>query len=604
MAGRRLTLLPSVPAGPALLVWFVALALVTTWPMAADPLRTVIGHANADGLKHLWTLDWIRSSLLEEHRMPFSTRWVNWPTGMDLYPIEPLNGIIGALLGPLPVVPLANLLVLLHLVGTGLAGAWFGQQVSGTREGAFVAGTVLQGSTLLAYFVHLGVGELLALWWLPLGLGLLVRARRGLRWSAFVSLGFALAGAVWTCFYLGLFLAVATSVWSLLTLDAGRDTGRLLGRYALAAGLSLALVWPATQRFSESYALGSVPDVSLWEWIAGTHNQPVSDPPSARLDLIHLLQPGRVLSDRERTAYAGGRYLGWIALALGGLGLWRRRREGLPWLAVAAVGVVFAMGSELGAPGPTATVLPFKYVNRLLSYRAEAVNFPVRFLALTGVGLAALGALGARGRWAWLAVLAVAESLWLADLPYPRATFRPADMSALAVVADHEGHAIADLTMAWRGDAENRWSALSAQLVHRHPTQAVPIERVEYFSRAGTRYLISLQLVRDLEQLYNRKPGPLPRPDSVYRKDLALLADGGFGELMVNYRGGRERMPDDLVAALNQLCGPPLVLHGPTGLWAVPKVSATEAELVAWREVHAAAIEALNESKDMMGPSE
>lgn len=588
--------------------WFLLAAVAWTWPMAADPGAATLGHPRADGLKHLWTLAWARREVWDQGRLPFHTDWVNWPVGLELFPIEPLNGLVAVLLPWIGLIPLANLLVLLNLWGTGLAGAYFGRQVAGRDEGGWVAGTLLQGSAVSAWFVHLGVGELHHLWWLPLGLGLLVRARRTLRPGAFVALGLCLAGATLSGFYIGFFLAFATAVWALLTLDAGRGTGRLALGYLLAASLGLALILPVLAAFGGSWTHGTTGDVGLLSWVFGPHDQPLTDPPSARLEPLHLLWPGRALSGQQE-AYGGGRYLGLVALGLGALGLARRPREGLPWVVVGALGAVLALGSALVWRGEELVIdgqpvrLPFLWLNRALGYVVEPINFPARALAISAVALSALGALGARGRLAWLALPAVLEIALLQEISWPWRSFRPDDARALAAVADHQGHGLVDLALVWRPDAENRWSALSAQLVHRHPTQAVPIERVEYFARDGARYVAALRLARDLEPLYNRQTETLAGSPEDYRADLALLRDAGFHEILVNYRGGRERIPDGLVASLSGLCGPPLVLESSRALWAVPEQAASPEELAAWRATHVAAVESLAASDYGPGPS-
>ena len=587
--------------------WFLLCAGVWTWPALLRPGAAALGSAHADGMKHLWTLWWMRSSVWMEGSFPLHTRLVNWPVGMDLYPIEPLHGLVAVVLPGLGLVALSNLLAVANLTVTGVAGAWFGRQVSGTLSGGLAAGTLLQGASITAFFVHVGVGELWHLWWLPLGLGWLVRARATLSGRAFAALGGCLVGATLSCFYLGFFLALATAVWALLTLDAGRQTGRLLRRYALTAALSLAVVVPVTRAFATTYRAGDVPEVGLWSYITGEHDQPVTDPPSARLDPTQLLAPGREAASREEGAYGGGRYLGWIFVGMALVGVARRPREGLPWLGVAAVGLVLAPGSALVWGGEAATWgdgeavrLPMLWLNRALGYVAEPVNFPVRSLAVTVTALAALSALAARGAASLLAFAAVVEIAWGQLLGWPWETFSPADASALAVVADHRGHAVVDLSLQWRSDAENRWSALSAQIVHGHPIQAVPVERVETFAGDGVLVVGALPLVDDLEPLYNRQPGGLAGD---YRADLALLRDAGFEELLVNYRGGRERMPDGLVDALTGLCGPPVARGAATAMWAIPDVEATEAELDAWQAAHTERVEALRAHVQALGPS-
>ncbi len=585
---------------------FLLGAVALTWPMARDPGVAALGHPRADGLKHLWNLAWMRRELWEQGRLPFHTDWLNWPVGIELYPIEPLSGLFAALTPGIALIPLANLLVLLNLWATGVAGAWFGRQLSGRDEGGWAAGAILQGSAVFAGFVQLGVGELHHLWWLPLGLGWLVRARRSGGLGAFVALGLCLAGATLSGFYIGFFLAISVAVWALLTLAPLR--GRTLLGYALAAGLGLLIILPALRSFGGSWEQGEVADVGFLSWVLDEHDQPVTDPPSARLEPLHLLSPGRPLEGMQE-AYGGGRYLGWAALTLAVFGLWRRPREAAPWLVLGLVGVILAMGSALVSGGEERLVggeplyLPTFWLNRALGWVAEPLNFPVRALGVTAMAVAALGALGARGRATWLAGLAVVEVAALQEIDRPWRSFAPEDAAVLAEVADHRGHALVDLALIWRGDAENRWSALSSQLVHQHPIQAVPIERIEHFAPEGARFVGALGLVADLEPLYNRQPGGLPRAVQDYRGDLALLRDAGFHELLVNYRGGRERLPDGLVAALSALCGEALALSASRGLWEIPEIAASKEELQAWKEAHDLAVQARAAREQGPGPS-
>ena len=74
--------------------WFVILAIVLTYPMILYPNYAALGSPRADGMKHLWTLWWMRSSVWEYGDFPYQTDLVNYPIGMDLYPIEPLNGLV------------------------------------------------------------------------------------------------------------------------------------------------------------------------------------------------------------------------------------------------------------------------------------------------------------------------------------------------------------------------------------------------------------------------------------------------------------------------------------------------------------------------------
>ena len=585
---------------------FLILALVLTWPMALNPSQAALGSLHADGMKHLWTLWWMRASLWEYGDFPYQTDLVNYPIGMDLYPIEPLNGMVAFLLPWANVLLLSNILVILNMTLTGLAGAWFGRTLSGSRIGGIVSGVLLEGSAVMAFFVHVGVGELHHLWWLPLGLGALVKARRTLEWPWFLAVSGCLVGAMLSCFYLGFFLAMATAFWALSTLWAGRETPKLLLRYAVAAGLAVAIVIPVTQSFAASYKTGTVPKVGIVNYITQNHGQPVTDPPSARLELNHLLSPEREAASREESAYGGGRYLGWLALGLAVVGIIRKPKEALPWLVVGLVGVLLAFGTYYTENGELVRVngarlrMPMLWLNRALGYIAEPLNFPVRFMAMTAVSVSGMAALAIRDwRYSFLAILAVIEVQWGQMLAYPWQTFTPRNAEALSVLHGIDDKAVLDLGLAARSDMENRFNGLSTQMAHGKKMQAVPVERVEYFAREGQFFVQATQFFQDLKPLYENRGGGLTGD---YRKDLAILQDAGFGWIVVGYRSGRERMPDSIVNALTQFCGEPVARGPGLGAWKLPEVSYTPEELAAWKAEHEVAVQSLTRMTPGMGP--
>lgn len=593
------------PLGP--LLWFLLGAVVWSWPALGRLRSEALGHENADGMKHLWTLWWMRASVWREGHLPFSTRLINFPDGMDLFPIEPLHGIPAVLLPFLGVVTLSNLLAIANLTLVGLCGAWFGRQVSGTLSGGLAAGMILQASPIMAFFLHVGVGELWHFWWLPLGLGALVRARASQELRDFALLGACLVGATLSCFYHGFFLALATLSWALATLLARTRAPLLLPRYALTAALSLAVVAPVMLAFRTSYEMGSVPAVGFSTWVFEDFGQVIVDAPSARLDPSELFAFGAAPTSRETAAYSGGRYLGFGLCALALVGLLRRPREGLPWLVVALVGLLLAPGSELILNGQPATWadgspvrLPMLWLNRALAYGAEPLNFPVRFLAITTVALAALASLALRG-WGWLLALPVIVELNVGQmLDWPRDTTRVQDFQVLAPLAEQPGGAIVDLALQLRPDNENRSSALAAQIVHGQAIQAVPIERVEFFARDGLHFVGALPVMADLQPVYEGLTTSLPGD---YRPDWAILRAAGFDRVLLNYRGGREAIPEPVVAAISGLLGPPTLRGGATVLWTIPEVEAGEEELARWQEVHARRVEARRRGDSGPAPS-
>ena len=152
--------------------------------------------------------------------------------------------------------------------------------------------------------------------------------------------------------------------------------------------------------------------VGLMNYITKNYGQPVTDPPSARLETTHLYTPNRKPQSREESAYGGGRYLGILPIMIAIAGIIRRPKEGLPWLGVALVGILFAYGTyytvdgEIVKQNGVRLVMPIFWLNRALGYIAEPLNFPIRFLAMTAVALAGMASLAIHDRkwfldWLW-----------------------------------------------------------------------------------------------------------------------------------------------------------------------------------------------------------
>ena len=183
--------------------------------------------------------------------------------------------------------------------------------------------------------------------------------------------------------------------------------------------------------------------------------------------------------------------------------------------------------------------LPLLWLNRLLGYLAEPLNFPVRFLAMTALAISALGALAVaplqwpervrtrvptlpslslKGRslatwpmvmvgYSLICLVTVAKGQLL-DWPWARFTLRPA--KELEVLREEPDLAVVDLGLTLRSDEENRFSALATQIAHGKAMNAVPVERIEFFAREGKHFVNALQLISDLAPLYQGGEGSVP----------------------------------------------------------------------------------------------
>ncbi len=548
-----------------LLLQSLGLALVGTWPAWRHPGSVAVGSAESDTIKHLWTLWWMREQLLSGGGL--HTSLVNFPEGMALFPIEPLNGLL-ALFSPFGTVATANLLAVLHLTLTGLCAGWLGKLVSGNERGAHAAAALLQGSSFVAFALHVGVGELRQVWWLPLGLACLHRAHDTRAWRWFVALGAVLGLCVVSCFYHGLFLATAVATWALVTIQ---PKPRLLLGYAAAAALSLAIALPVVHTFSGTFGNGR--PMAVMDARGGVLLDYRAE--AAHLDdLVRWKAPDPAPTARQVRAYAGGRYLGWgtLLLAVAGIAAWPRRAA--PWVAVTGVGVLFALGSVLWLGEAKVLVgghslrLPLAWLNQALVEHAQPINFPARFLAIAAVGLAMLGSLAVRWRSLAWAVPLVLVDVAMHDLAvWPRATVTLPDMAGLddaSLRAAGIDGPLADLALAAESNEESRTYAVAAQLATGRATQGVPLERLDGWAPGGNLWMRS----RALSAFGNlARPGvQAPTPEAL-AADLAALRERGFAGVLLTHRDPR---PDPTAERmLSNACGPP-VRSAHATVWKLP----------------------------------
>lgn len=578
-------------------LWFVAVTAAVTWPTIVQPGTAALGSPKADGMKHLWTLWWMRASVWREGSFPFNTQLVNFPDGMDLYPIEPLNGLVAIAFPFIDIILLSNLLVLVNLFATGMVGAWFGRILApGNRLAGLVSGTVLLTGSVTAFFVTVGVGELTHLWWLPLGLGLLLKALESTdsyRPWAWVSL--SMVGAVLSCFYLGFFLGCAVGVICAWTLVVAPDRLQQLKRMTFAAALLLVIVLPIGRVFALSYAAPEFDRDPPLVHIFTEKGQQVTDSLGSRLDPTQLFAYGRVATTEHEQGYGGGRYLGVAISLLALVALIRRPREALPWIAVAAMALCFSLGSYLTMGGDEVKMaasggrvrLPMLWLNRTLELIAEPVNFPVRFLALVVTAQAALAALAVERGWGkWLAIVVPIGALEISAgqlIRWPWPVLQIPETTALERLADHPGRAVLDVGLTLQADASNRALALAGQMSHQHPTNTVPLERIEFFARDGYTLARSMHLIDDINGLYYHED-PRGMQDD-YREDLTMLREQGFDILLISTKDGRRNVPERAFQALRRLCGEPIA-DGPGGVaWEIKPVQPTPTprELEVWR---------------------
>lgn len=586
--------------GNLLVLQSVILAVVSIWPAPLRMASTAVGSPESDTIKHLWTLWWMRAELWAGEP-GLRTTLIAHPTGLDLFPIEPLQGIFAVLL-PLQPTLLSNLLALLDLSLTGVAAGWMASRLcpgrpdearglpfrptGGTsaprrRLPALVAGLLLQGSAWTAFTLHVGVGELRSVWLLPLCLGLLIRVeqQRGAvaALRAGVGAGLGLAAAAVSCFYYGLFLAVAAVVHSAVGLlcRGGGRTRRALG-LAAAAAVAAAIVIPTATAFSTSSGERGnkvLPAVDERGQVRAGF-----DRDSVQLD--DLITPRRAErlgaprarsaparpADRQRLAYEGGRYLSVFGALLLMTGLLSGPRRAAPLFAVGLVGLLLSLGPVLHIDGQVirdATGAPLRLpadpLLQWLAGRFANLHFPARFAALGALALSGLGALSVR-RWPALGALAVACVINVAaeDLvPWPRSTTALPALEALRSLPTPGP--MADLSFAANPNTEHRAQNIGVQLATGRATQAVPLERLDATMGADPGRLRRLPLVKALRN-GEAEAGDL-------QAQAEALWSAGFRVALLTGPDAQPRSPARV--ALHAAWGPPVEAPG-AALWAIP----------------------------------
>lgn len=143
-----------------------AVAFAHAWP---SPSGRVVGIPEGEARQHLWVA-WMVCTSLARGELPVHTSLAGFPAGIDLFPLDPANQALVALLRPLAgLVAAFNLAALaayaLAVLGAQrLAGA-LGQGVKGELVAALLVGT---GAPVLGAYVDTVTEAMGAGWWLLL----------------------------------------------------------------------------------------------------------------------------------------------------------------------------------------------------------------------------------------------------------------------------------------------------------------------------------------------------------------------------------------------------------------------------------------------------
>ncbi len=393
LAGSR------VPAIAAAL--YAAATIAITWPVPLAPRSMLLGHAGNDTWNHVWGFWWVGQEVLEHGRWPAWTDLIAWPSGGALYFIDTFNAII-----TLPIQAFAGPVFTHNAVVAG--SLWFSafcawllaRRIVRDDAAALVAGAAYGFCPHILAQAHNGITESLNIGWLALYLLALLTLlerptlRRGLlTWLALTACG------IFNWYY-GLFAGLITAV---LVVSRHREVWvnwRQLAKCGLAGALlvgplALAALWALKSSMDAPDALVNRDSDFVWNSLL-FHNMS---------DFQCFFRPGRFYSPNLKVLYGEELliviYVGWtlILLAVAGVASVRPRRKLLPWIAVAVMFLVFALGPYLYAFGDYVELagrripLPFLAFFEALPLFSR-ISHPFRFVIGVELGLGILAAWG------------------------------------------------------------------------------------------------------------------------------------------------------------------------------------------------------------------
>lgn len=375
----------------AVLLFFAALTVVMTWPLARHITDEAVPHD--DVFFNLWRLEWFAHALTTPGAHLFTAN-IFYPAH-DTFAFSDAMLLEDAVAAPLLWLHLEPVLVhnLLMLAGIALSGAAMfalAFHLTGSRGGGAVAGLVFAFAPYR--FEHLMHMELQWAMWSPLALLFLHRTLEKGRWLDGLATGGCVVLQMLSSIYYGIFLATLLAVATLLLMvrDRAAPVGAVVRSLALGAVVAIGIVAMYARPYAKAHAEVGDRPVSEVRMFSATPMSYLAAPPQnwlyGRFD--------RIPRGDERRLLPGAMP---VLLALLGLLLVRPSTRTLVYLVL----VAFAFDMSLGLYGHSFRFL-YHYIPAYRNFRAVArlgifVLLFVGVLAAQGYRLI-VGRMGPRGR--------------------------------------------------------------------------------------------------------------------------------------------------------------------------------------------------------------
>ena len=457
-------------------VSYLGLALLLTWPLVLHLHDGLIGHEHCTNRMHLWVL-WIAERMLFSGQLPIHTELIFYPFGTNLVRLYGSDLLYPLVLSPLThlfsAAVVFNLKILLSLTLAPVGTYLLLRHLGARRPAAWGGGALYVSMPYFLLETLNGVSELVAVEWVPFAVLYLLRCQqRGRRRDVMLAVVFTLLASYssgYNAFFLFFFGAVLVGHQLITARERGRWWRRLRWRpLGLVVGLCVLGLVPYVLLHRSGGTVRSL-TVELSDVLDPSH-RPMAD---SSASVATFLRPGRNQIPLVRTGENGRQevintthttYLGYGVLVLALFGLRRGRRPWL-WGATAAVFVVIALGPHLCISGDPVVIggvrvpLPAILLYKMIPGFDVTLRHSYRYVAMVHLALAVLAGLGlhwilgrltspAARRAAALGAVAICltEVLTVGPAPYPipiTGLQVPAIYHQLA--ADQEPYAIIEL---------------------------------------------------------------------------------------------------------------------------------------------------------------
>lgn len=379
-------------AAALLVVSYLALTAVFTYPLAPNLATHHVGEASGDAKGYLWNYWWTERALFEEGTSPFETDVIFHPIGIGLafHTLGFLQGVEYAVLREVVSrVTAANLVVLWTFLASALATYALARSLGAGPWGSFLAGAVF---AFCPYRLARLAGhyDLLGTEWIPLYALLLLKLVRSEPSSRrVVPLVGLTALAAAACGYTAMTYLVFLVFFTLVVLiHQYRLARRAAPRVAALAVVTVALLAPLLHQAlvdQASWTYPSYPGAS--RYVADAFGYLV---PSPRQSLLGPFLGRRFDPNLTETSV----FIGFFVTGIAIVAIWiRRRLEGASlWLLAGGVFYLLSLGSSLHVFG-TDTGLPLPFALLAKIPVLDNLRAPSRFAILTVLALAMLLAL-------------------------------------------------------------------------------------------------------------------------------------------------------------------------------------------------------------------